>query len=57
MHDKVNSRRWMFMTGFAGIILTVTLLVIMLALYSGTSNQAGNAAGVFCIFLYLLFQG
>lgn len=47
----------MFITGFAGIVFTVTLLVILLALYAGTTNQAGNAAGVFAIFLYLAFQG
>ena len=47
----------MFMTGTAGIVVVVTLLVIVLALYSGTTNQAGNAAGVFLIFLYLAFQG
>jgi membrane-bound ClpP family serine protease len=47
----------MFMTGFAGIVLTVSLLVIMLDLYSATTNKAGNAAGVFLVFLYLAFQG
>jgi nitrate/nitrite transporter NarK len=57
LHDKVNSRRGMFMTGFAGIVLTVSLLVIMLDMYSATTNKAGNAAGVFLVFLYLAFQG
>jgi hypothetical protein len=47
----------MFMTGTAGIVVVVTMLVIVLALYAGTTNQAGNAAGVFLIFLYLAFQG
>lgn len=45
------------MTGTAGIVVVVTFLAIVLALYSGTTNQAGNAAGVFLIFLYLAFQG
>ncbi|KAF2024040.1 MFS general substrate transporter [Setomelanomma holmii] len=57
LHDKVNSRRGIFMTGFAGIVLTVSLLVIMLDLYSATTNKAGNTAGVFLVFLYLAFQG
>lgn len=47
----------MFITGCAGIILTVTLLVIFLALYSGTTNQARKYVVVFAIFLNLLFEG
>ncbi|KAH7077809.1 general substrate transporter [Paraphoma chrysanthemicola] len=57
LHDKVNSRRGMFMTGFAGTVLTVSLLVIMLDLYSSTTNKAGNAAAIFLVFFYLTFQG
>jgi hypothetical protein len=47
----------MFMTGKAGIVVVVTLLVVVLALYVSPTNQAENAAGVFLIFLYLAFQG
>ncbi|KAH6697166.1 general substrate transporter [Plectosphaerella plurivora] len=57
LHDRVNSRRKMYMTGFAGIIVTTSVMVAMIALYAGTDNQAGNAVGVLFIFLYLAFQG
>ncbi|KAG8420208.1 hypothetical protein J3459_011309 [Metarhizium acridum] len=57
LHDKVNSRRWMFMTGLFGCLVTTSGLVGCIAQYGGTSNQAGNAAGVFFVFLYLTFQG
>jgi nitrate/nitrite transporter NarK len=57
LHDKVNSRRGMFMTGFVGIIVTTSCLSAMTAEYAGTSNRAGNAMGIFFIFLYLAFQG
>ncbi|KAK8050226.1 mfs sugar transporter [Apiospora phragmitis] len=56
LHDKVNSRRWMFMTGFIGIIVTTSCLAAMIACFAGTDNRAGNAMGVFFIFLYLVFQ-
>ncbi|KAK8088384.1 mfs sugar transporter [Apiospora hydei] len=57
LHDKVNSRRWMFITGFVGIIITTSCLAAMIACFAGTDNRAGNAMGVFFIFLYLAFQG
>lgn len=57
LHDKVNSRRWMFITGFVGIIITTSCLAAMIACFAGTDNKAGNAMGVFFIFLYLAFQG
>ncbi|KAK8137947.1 hypothetical protein PG984_001327 [Apiospora sp. TS-2023a] len=57
LHDKVNSRRWMFMTGFVGITITTSCLAAMIACFAGTDNRAGNAMGVFFIFLYLAFQG
>ncbi|KAK8027820.1 major facilitator superfamily protein [Apiospora marii] len=57
LHDKVNSRRWMFITGFIGIIITTSCLAAMIARFAGTDNRAGNAMGVFFIFLYLAFQG
>ena len=57
LHDKVNSRRWMFMVGLFGCLFTTAGLVGCIANYAGTSNQAGNAAGVFFVFFYLTFQG
>lgn len=57
LHDKVNSRRWMFITGFAGIVITTSCLAAMIACFAGTDNRAGNSMGVFFMFLYLAFQG
>ncbi|KAL6241405.1 hypothetical protein RBB50_011669 [Rhinocladiella similis] len=57
LHDKVNSRRWMYMIGTAGCLVTTSCLCAMIAKYAGTTNQAGNAAGVFFVFFYLTFQG
>lgn len=57
LHDKVNSRRGMFMTGFAGIIVTTSVLAAMTSLYAGTSNKAGNAVGILFMYLYLAMQG
>ncbi|KFH41420.1 Quinate permease-like protein [Hapsidospora chrysogenum ATCC 11550] len=57
LHDKVNSRRWMFMVGLFGCLITTSGLVACIAEFGGTSNKAGNAAGVFFVFLYLAFQG
>ncbi|KEZ44923.1 putative MFS sugar transporter [Scedosporium apiospermum] len=57
LHDKVNSRRWMFLVGLFGCLFTTAGLVGCIAQYGGTTNKAGNAAGVFFVFLYLAFQG
>ncbi|RNJ55771.1 hypothetical protein D7B24_008199 [Verticillium nonalfalfae] len=57
LHDKVNSRRWMFIVGLFGCLITTSGFAACIAEFSGTSNQAGNAAGVFFVFLYLAFQG
>lgn len=57
LHDKVNSRRKMYITGFVGIVITTSVMSAMIALYAGTDNQAGNAIGVLFMFLYLAFQG
>ncbi|TPX17299.1 uncharacterized protein E0L32_012237 [Thyridium curvatum] len=57
LHDKVNSRRWMFMVGLFGCLFTTSGLVGCIAQYAGTANKAGNSAGVFFVFLYLAFQG
>lgn len=47
----------MYMTGFAGIILSTSCLAAMTAEFSGTKNQVGNGFGIFFIYLYLAFQG
>lgn len=57
LHDKVNSRRGMYITGFAGIVLSTSCLAAMTAEYAGTTNKVGNGFGIFFIFLYLAFQG
>lgn len=57
LHDKVNSRRKMYITGFVGIVITTSVMSAMISLYAGTGNKAGNAIGVLFMFLYLAFQG
>jgi nitrate/nitrite transporter NarK len=57
LHDKVNSRRGMYITGFVGIIITTSILAAMTAEYAGTTNRGGNAVGILMIYLYLAFQG
>ena len=57
LHDKVNSRRGMYITGFVGIVISTSCLAAMTAEYAGTTNKVGNGFGVFFMFLYLAFQG
>lgn len=57
LHDRVNSRRKMFLTGLFGCLIFTTLLTAMIASFAGTTNRAGNAMGVLFVFLYLTFQG
>ena len=47
----------MYMIGILGCLITTSCLCAMIASYAGTTNQAGNGAGVFFVFLYLTFQG
>lgn len=47
----------MFIVGLIGCLVTTSGLAGCIAQYAGTTNKAGNAAGVFFIFLYLAFQG
>jgi hypothetical protein len=47
----------MFIVGLIGCLVTTSGLAGCVARYAGTTNKAGNAAGVFFIFLYLAFQG
>ncbi|GLI78201.1 hypothetical protein PoHVEF18_006508 [Penicillium ochrochloron] len=57
LHDRVNSRRGMYITGFVGIIITTSCLAAMTSEYVGTTNRVGNAFGILFIYLYLAFQG
>ncbi|KAI1626527.1 hypothetical protein EDD37DRAFT_586883 [Exophiala viscosa] len=57
LHDRVNSRRWMFIIGLIGCLITTSAVAGCIAQYSGTGNKAGNAVGVFFVFFYLTFQG
>ena len=45
------------MFGTAGCLVTTILLAAMVAKYAGTTNTAGNAAGIFFLFFYLTVQG
>ncbi|KAK0783320.1 hypothetical protein LTR59_011828 [Friedmanniomyces endolithicus] len=47
LHDKVNSRRGMFMVGIAGCLVTTACLCAMIAQYAGTTNRVGNGFGIF----------
>ncbi|OCT53938.1 sugar transporter [Cladophialophora carrionii] len=58
LHDRVNSRRFMYMFGTFGCLITTSILCALLATYAGHPDaKAGNAGGVFIVFLYLTFQG
>lgn len=57
LHDRVNSRRGMYLFGTTGVLITTSLIAAMVAEFAGTTNRAGNAMGIFFIFLYLTFQG
>ncbi|RAH40351.1 putative MFS sugar transporter [Aspergillus brunneoviolaceus CBS 621.78] len=57
LHDRVNSRRKMYIVGSVGIIITTSCLAAMTAQYAGTKNRVGNGFGIFFIYLYLAFQG
>ncbi|KAJ5191419.1 uncharacterized protein N7498_010404 [Penicillium cinerascens] len=57
LHDRVNSRRRMYMTGFVGIVCTTSCLAAMTAQYAGTTNKVGNGFGILFMYLYLAFQG
>ncbi|KAH8807131.1 general substrate transporter [Xylogone sp. PMI_703] len=57
LHDKVNSRRLMYVIGMIGQLVTVSGLTAMAGAYGGTSNKVGNGFGIFFIFFYLLWQG
>ncbi|KAI9649428.1 hypothetical protein NHQ30_002004 [Ciborinia camelliae] len=57
LHDQVNSRRLMFLTGLTGCLITTSCLVGVTAVYAGTDNKIANGFGIFFIFFYLTFQG
>ncbi|EEP77542.1 conserved hypothetical protein [Uncinocarpus reesii 1704] len=57
LHDKINSRRKMYIIGLIGVIITTSCLAAMTAEYTGTKNRVGSGFGIFFIFLYVAFQG
>lgn len=57
LHDRVHSRRAMYLTGLAGCLVTTSLLAAVTAEFAGTTNRAGNAMGIFFMFAYLALQG
>ncbi|CAG9996134.1 unnamed protein product [Clonostachys byssicola] len=54
--DRVGRVKLMVI-GFAGCAIALGLEGVMLALYQGTSNQAGIGAAVFFLFLHIVFYG
>jgi MFS family permease len=54
--DRVG-RKLLMIIGLCGCVVALVLEMIMLALYEGTRNKAGNAAGVFFLFFHLIFYG
>ncbi|KAK0100275.1 hypothetical protein ONS96_007557 [Cadophora gregata f. sp. sojae] len=57
LHDKVNSRRGMYLTGNCGQVITLSILTALTAQHAGTETKVGNGFAVLIIFLYLAFQG
>jgi sugar porter (SP) family MFS transporter len=57
LHDKVNSRRGMYMTGIAGCMITTSVLSGLTAEYANTSNKVGNGFAILFLYLYLAMQG
>ena len=54
--DRVG-RKWLMTVGLAGCCVALLGEIVMLALFTGTNNKAGNSAGVFFLFLHLAFYG
>ncbi|KAL4899073.1 hypothetical protein BDW74DRAFT_189545 [Aspergillus multicolor] len=54
--DRVG-RKWLMTTGLVGCAISLLGAAIMVALYGATTNQAGNSAGVFFLYLHLTFYG
>ena len=54
--DRVG-RRWLLTIGLGGCAVALLGEIIMVALFQGTKNNAGNSAAVFFLFLHLAFYG
>lgn len=54
--DRVG-RKWLMIVGLAGCCVALLGEIVMLALFTGNDNKAGNSAGVFFLFLHLAFYG
>ncbi|KAL4780340.1 major facilitator superfamily domain-containing protein [Aspergillus varians] len=50
-------RKWLMTTGLVGCAVALLGAAVTVALYSGTDNKPGNAAGVFFLYLHLTFYG
>lgn len=57
LHDKLNSRRSMFLVGLVGCLFSVTLLAELTAVYGGGPNKVANGFAVFAIFFYCVWEG
>ncbi|KAK5676907.1 hypothetical protein LTS10_010671 [Elasticomyces elasticus] len=54
--DRVG-RKWLMTVGLAGCVVALVGECIMLALFEGTSNKAGQSAAVFFLYLHLAIYG
>lgn len=43
--------------GFLGTTVIMSIMTAMVALYAGTTNKAGNAIAILCLFLFVTFYG
>ena len=43
--------------GFIGTTVTMSIMTAMVALYAGTTNTAGNAIAILCLFVFVTFYG
>ncbi|KAF5566693.1 sugar transporter [Fusarium phyllophilum] len=48
-------RKWLMVTGLIGCAISLLGVSIMVAVYGGTTNKAGDSAGVFFLYLHLTF--
>ncbi|CAL5868383.1 uncharacterized protein PFLUO_LOCUS2608 [Penicillium psychrofluorescens] len=47
----------LFLIGFSGCLVSLIFETVMVARYTGSTNEAGLRAGVFFLFLYITFYG
>ncbi|TPX07835.1 uncharacterized protein E0L32_010522 [Thyridium curvatum] len=50
-------RKWLMTVGMAGCAVALLGVSILIAVYGGTTNKAGNSAAIFFLYLHLTFYG